>query len=206
MKKLLAALAIGLASLLPAMPGHAITLSILPSQSNVAVNDIVSLDISISGLSAANEIVSGFDINLLYNSAILEAISVTFQANNLLGGLGNTFFDADFSTPGNLDIFNLSLMEDVDLIALQGGDSLLLATVSWIALADGTTTVAFGANPDFEHNVVGLGAQTLPVNLANACVNVGNGNGCRNEVPEPGTLFLLSAALLGLAYRRQVLR
>lgn len=204
MKKLLAALAVGLASLLPAMPGHAITLSILPSQSNVAVGDTFSLDISISGLSAASEIVSGYDINLIYDKTILSTNAVTLYTG-ALGGLDTMYF-VDF-TAGNLDLWLVSLLnDDADLIALQGGDSLLLATVHWTALADGWTTVAFGPDPDFDHNVTGLRAESLPLNLANACVNVGTGNGCRNDVPEPGTLFLLSGALVGLAYRRRATR
>lgn len=206
MKKLFLVLAFGLVGLCTALPSAAYVLSITPSKTAVAtVGNFFNLQIIISGLQdpPTDEIVSGFDLNMLYDSTIIRASSVVHEAVPKLGGLNDTLWDASFD-PGNLGIFNLSLLnDDAALIALQGDDSLLLATIGFEALKEGITSVAFGPDPDLDHNVTGLNAQTLPVTLKNACVSIGQGFSCDSQIPEPGTLALVMLALAGLGAARR---
>ncbi len=204
MRKFLSVLAVATALALPAAPTQAGFIGFLPPVASTTVAGTVAVDIYVSGLTAMSEIVAGFDLNILYNGVIAHASNVAFNLA-AFGGAGNTLTDVTDNL-GNLGLQLISLLDtDAELAALQG-DTVVLATLTFTGLIDGSTILSFGPNPNFDRNVVGRNAQTLQLTYGTACLIVGRGGPC-NQVPEPGTLLLLAIGLLGLvATGRGVLR
>jgi hypothetical protein len=181
-----------------AAPARAALIYISPAQQHVNVGDTVSVDIFISGL--AGEIVSGWDLNVLFNDTILQATDLVFDLANFMD---DPDFDAiyDFSfAPGDVDSFMVSFLSDADL-ALRQAEPLRLFTISFLALTDGVSLLNFGSDPDFELNVVGRNGQSLNLQPRGACISVGQGQ-CVARVPEPSSMWLLSLAGLMLLRRR----
>ena len=137
---LVAALALATLYQTPAVAG--VSLSLQPVAQTVNLGDQVMVNVVISGLDAASQIVSTFDLNVNYNPGILNAIGVSFGA--LLGDPDLLEADAGkvLSTPGVVDFWELSYLSDADLAALQP-DSFTLATLSFQAVGLGTTTLIF---------------------------------------------------------------
>jgi hypothetical protein len=194
MKKSLLALAAAAATLAAAPASAAIVVSMSPSVQSVAIGDTISVDIVISGL--GTEILSAFDLNVLFNTALV---------GNAPGDQGISFFGAQFGSPDDFFFPTFgagvngaqggSFLDDDDLAAIQTDDSFTFMTFTWKAAADGALFLNFGANPDFERNVVGRNALTLDASYQGACVAIGTGS-C-NQVPAPATYALASLALLG---------
>ncbi len=187
---------------------QAATLTIVPSSTSVAVGGSVSVDLVLSGLDAIGQIVSGYDLNIAYNTALLSWNVITNQVDPL-GGLGNVLFGFDGDdSDGKIGGDVTSFLTDDELDALQG-DSVTLMSITFTGLADGAAFLSFGADPDFERLVTGrldqFGiAQVLDLTYQGTCIAVGTGD-CNNRVPEPESYGLAAIALLGagLARRRQ---
>ena len=78
MKKTLTTLALATAAVLVSAPAAAaITLSFTPSATHINVGSGLTIQVGISGLDA--EILSGFDLNFLYNPAVLSLGSFTYS-------------------------------------------------------------------------------------------------------------------------------
>jgi hypothetical protein len=90
-----------------------------------------------------------------------------------------------------------SLLNDDDLALVQTEDSFTFLTFTWKAETDGALFLKFGADPDFERNVVGLNALSLDAQFLGACVAIGTGNCDIVPVPEPASYGLAGLALLG---------
>jgi hypothetical protein len=113
----------------------------------------------------------------------------------LLGdeALFQVFNDSVLTTAGVVDFAQLSLLSDASLLALQGGDSFVLATL-------GFDTVGFGTSPlDFVFDAVndlkGFNARPLEVAATAGAVGV---------IPEPGaaTLFAVGGMIVAAARGR----
>ena len=199
LKPLAAALALAAAGLSSAQAAP--MLSILPAQSNIAVNDFITVDIVISGLTGINEIVSGFDLNVSFNMGMLQATFIELTPGIVaLGGVNTLFgFDADDSDAkvgGDVTSF----LDDDDLDALQG-DSFTLMRLTFKGQAQGVSFLNFGTDPDLERLVTGRLLQSgiagvLDLEYRGACVAVGDAT-CPGQVPEPATYGLAGLALLG---------
>lgn len=196
MKTLQAKVGAALAALLCAASAQAgIVLSFTPSSQHVSVGDMVTVDVTLSGL--GTEILSAFDINVLWNGAVMGlsrsyAGSTTF--NQLGGAYGaNPIFVFDTVDPGNWGVQASAVADDATVAANQA-DSFLFAQLQFSADADGVTTLTLGPDADFERNFVGLNFATLDVTVGSACVAVGTGS-C--DVPEPASYGLAALALLG---------
>ena len=205
MKKMLSAVALAAAACVATPAGAAITLTFAPSSTHINVGDTVDVTATISGLGA--EILSAFDLNFQWNSAIANwtFFSHASGCDNLgpaWGGLSDCAFDS--LAQGNVGIIDFSWEDDADIAANQA-DSFVIATMTLIGVADGVTTLTLGADPDYERNFVGLGASTLQVLVGDACIAVGTGSCNGGNVPEPATFGLAGLALLaaGAAGRRQ---
>lgn len=115
-------------------------LSLEPANQTGDVNDPYSFDVVISDL-PVGEVVSAYDIDVTYDSSVLAASSV-FQPFSSLGGAGDAFYNATF--PANMiHIDGLSLLSDAQLLALQGGDSVIMATLFFTGIAVGFSSLDF---------------------------------------------------------------
>jgi hypothetical protein len=199
MKRILSTIALAVAALGAAAPAAAApSLSFTASANSIAVGDATLITATVSGLDA--EILSAFDLNFVYNPAILNWTAISYFGAPLGHSLGAS---TNGLPNGNLGFDDASLDDDATLAANQA-NSFNLFTFSLVGLADGATTFTLGADPDFDRNFVGLNFASLAVDVGSICIAVGTGS-CDNNVPEPATYGLAGLGLMaaGLAGRRR---
>ena len=200
MRTLFTRIATAIAALACAAAAQAATVSFTPASQHVNVGDVVSVDVSISGLGA--EVLAGMDLNFFWNAAILGGAFRSFDANSAYEQLGNGFGVApialiDVTSPGEWGLQMVALEDDATLAAHQA-DSFLIARMSFSADADGATTLWLGSDPDFERSFLGLNAVPLTLSIDSACISVGTGS-CGGTAPEPSGGLLTVAALAAMA-------
>lgn len=197
MKKFLITALLVATGWLSSTPAMAVpTLSIQPATAATTVGGSVTVDLVISGLDADNEIASGFDLDIFFDPGILSSPVVTTNFAPWVDAL----LDVNFFS-GRVEIILAALNDDATLAGLQG-DSVLLSQLTFTGLADGFSLLNFGADPDFERNVVGRDALSLPLIVEGACIAVGTGT-CDRDLPEPGTLALVLTGVGLVAWRRR---
>lgn len=175
---------------LSSAPARAVIISMDPLLSVVNEGDSFGVDIWVSGLERRqDEIVSAYDLDILFQGSILSATGFTFSAE--LGGPDDVLsgFSSSF---GYADIFSVSFLDD-DFLAAQEGGRVLLGQLQFAALHAGVTLLQFGDDPLSGRNIVGRNALTLDPIFSIPSITV------VRPVTEPGTLFLLGFGLLGLA-------
>lgn len=195
MKALLVSMGLAIGVMLgtaPAPAPAAIVLSFTPSVSHIDVGGSVVIDVNISGLDS--EVLSGYDLNFLYNGDVLtRSAHTTFTGNFGLNAAGTNGLPE-----GNLGYDLVSFETDANL-AVNQADSFQLFSFTMSGVADGVTNLGLGSNPDFERNFVGLDFLSLDVVVGSACVSVGTGACQANPVPEPATYSLVLLAIAGAA-------
>ena len=194
-RRSLAALAI----LLLASPGHALVIEFEPAADIVNVGDTFEIDIRVSGLDAAAEAVTGFDLFIGFDPAILSPASVAFGPGadaifntDVAFAFGDTF---DLGAGLLLGTTGLSTTDPFSIAALgfipsPQGDSVLLATLMVDALAVGSSDLTL-----LDPNVTGLDpfAGSLVFDrIGEAAITVQ----APVAVSEPGMLILLGFGLL----------
>ena len=204
MKSTVAGLAVALGSLVVCLPAEAgIVVSFNPTLTTVGAGVFFDVDAVVTnlGVGVGKDVVSGFDLNVFFNSTFIKGLGAD-ENLTMFGGAGDRFFGpATGMGSNNLGLSGLSILAESALQGLQG-DSFVLATFHFQALLDGATTLQFGTSIPFESNLVGGNvdasgnALTLTAAFGTACVVVGNGSSC--QVPEPSGYGLLGLALLGL--------
>jgi PEP-CTERM motif len=200
MKRLTLSLNFAIIALLFSPFCSAITMTITPASQLIGIGGTTQVSVTVSGLKTAGEIVSGFDVDALFNASILNMTGINFVAAPW-GGDADVFSNLN-SGSGTAGADMIALQDDATLDALQG-DSVLLFTLNFTGLSDGVSILNFSADPDFGRAVVGRNAQNLVIQVVGACIAVGSGdcNGGPLPIPEPATLALLALGLIPVARR-----
>ncbi len=178
----------------------AIMIDFLPTSSSVEVGAAFEVDVVISDLAAAGEIVSAYDLNVSYDATNLLATGVTFGSY-----LDDPFFpgftlqDSVLTTAGLVNFSELSFLSDAELAAQQP-DSFTLATLSFEALSVGSSSLLFVPDPFFGIDIKGNLFSVLPVTTGTVSVMV---NAPAVAIPEPSSLalFALSFLFIGMSRR-----
>jgi hypothetical protein len=134
-----------------------------------------------------SEIVSGYDLDLLFDDSVLDFGSLTFSLQLGDNALFETIEDVNTSTPGLVDFASLSLLLDDELDVLQTGD-VTLATILFDVVDVEATDYGFAFVYPPGNDIKGRDAlQIIPP-----------------KAPEPGTAALFAAALgAGAAFVRR---
>ena len=125
---------------------NAVTLDLLPASSSVHLGDSVQVGLRISGLGEGTAPSLGaYDFLLAFNPAVLGFGGFTF-GDSILGNLDlmgfGTVAGFDSATPGQLNVFEISLDLTGDLDTLQAG-AFALGTISFNTLGNGTSGLQF---------------------------------------------------------------
>lgn len=186
--------------LLVVLPTHAITISLNPVTPSTIVGASVDVALVISGLgSGVAPSLGTFDIDVAFNQANLSFSSVVF--GSFLGdpSLGESINSFNGSTPGIVNLYELSLLEGNSttcffcippyLDNLQPA-SFTLATLTFNALSAGISPLDIALNAIGDAN-----GEPLIVESVNASVTVGPNN-TLDSVPEPAIWMLLGLSAL----------
>jgi hypothetical protein len=183
--KSLAALLLACAALL-SHEASAVTIGFAPDTVIAGVGDSFTVDIVVSDL--GSDVVAGFDLDVLFDPAVLLATSVAFGP--YLGAA--TVTASDLTVPGVADLFQASFLSTADLAALQTGP-FALATLGFDVVGAGSSSLSFRF--DSVNMLVGGDGQVLDVTARSGSVGA---------VPEPSAalVFATGCALVGLRLRR----
>lgn len=110
--------------------------------SSVSRGESLLVNIVVSDL--GGEVVSGFDVDILFNISVLrvDLVFVTTELGDF--NLGEASVTGGLLSVG-LNVAAVSFLGDADLLALQDGESIRLFSVEFDAIDDGTTDFAFGS-------------------------------------------------------------
>ncbi len=169
---------------------QAATISFDPATQTAPAGSSLSVKLGISGLGGGVAPSLGtFDLNIGYNPSLLSFTGVSF-GDPVLGdqldlfGLGSLTGSSN-TTPGTVNVFELSLDSVADLNSLQAA-GFTLATFTFSALSEGTSPLSISINTLGDANGAPLAATTT------------SGSITVTAVPLPGAVWLFGSGLLGL--------
>ncbi len=176
-----------------------------PSSSSVDLNETFDVDLTISGLGGfgPDSFISGFDLDVSFDSSILAYGGFQFGTGlDDVGGFGvNSIQLASNLGGGTVNVFEVSLDFDFDLELLQP-DAFSLGTFTFTGIGEGTTALS-AAEPFFGTALAGgfifdQALQTFVASEVPMQVRAG-----KVSVPEPGIALLLVTGLLGFGVHRK---
>jgi hypothetical protein len=180
---------------LVAWPAQAIVLSLSGPDAPVTVGESFEVSLAVSEL--GDEIVSAFDLDVVFDPGLFTASDVVF--GTMLGGPSGSA-SGSLIGAGRVDLFELSFLSDDTLTAMQG-DPVTLATLMFTAAGEGNGRFAFDVETPPGLDVKGREALRLEFDAVNGYALAVAAPPV--SVPEPAPLALLSAALALLAWRRR---
>ena len=200
MHRSLAVAVVSLWGMIAVTPAAAISIDFVPAAQTRFLGEAVSVGVVVSGLlgPTPDQVVSGFDLDVLYNPAILTATGVTFSA--FLGGPLDSIPVSSLSS-GRIDFAEASFLDNAALLALQA-DQVTIATLHFTAIGLGTSPLTFDPVAAPGIDIAGLdGDPLLDLDVGDGSVTViPRQNG--TPVPTPGGLLLIVGPLAWLAMRR----
>jgi hypothetical protein len=179
---------------------QAISLELLPSTQNVLLGDELAVDIAISGLGEdIAPSLSGFDLNISFDSNLFAYSSVTIGDPNLGDMLDLSDDPMSFAavTPsvGTANFINITPDAELPFLNSVQPDSFILATLFLNTLGTGSSSLDLTVNA-----LVNSDRELLTVNnISNASVTVN-----RRSVPEPSFGWLSLGIVLAVALRKRV--
>lgn len=200
---------VGAAFLLFASAGlqaQGIVLSFDPAAQSVDLGSSVNVGLVISGLGDSTAPSLGaFDLDIHFDPGRLSFSSATF-GDPVLGdrldvlGLGGNSTVAGITSPGVLNVFEVSLDSPADLVSLQE-DRFTLATLTFSAIGAGNSALGISINSLSDENAVELTAEvsTGSVTVAQTAVAIPE----IDAMTAAGALTLLAGALCLKAERRR---
>jgi hypothetical protein len=165
----------------------AITIEFTPPSQSVSVGSTTTVDLVISGLvDNAAPSLGAFDLDVGFDPSILNFSGAALGNQLDLFGLGT--INGVISGIGTVNLFELSLESVADLDTLQAG-SFLLATLSFDALASGSSALSLSINALGDS----LGDR-LEAEVIEGTIRVGS----VGAVPEPASLPLIGIGMLSM--------
>jgi len=173
---------------------QAIGIGFAPSSITASAGDSFFLDVVVTDL--AGGIVSAYDLDVIYDATLLSATSVSFGP--LLGDVGTfqVLEDFDLSTPGVVDLAQLSLLSDGALASLQPDDGFVIASLGFSVGTTGSSTIGFSF--DAFNDVKGVRASVLDVVAGTATVRPPGA-----PIPEPTAAAVFGAGILVVSWRHR---
>lgn len=154
----------------------------------ISSGGVATVDLNISGLSPGSTALGTFDVNVGFNSSIVNFASATYGDPMLGDLLSNTFPALSVTTAGSgtTELFELSFDSPAVLLASQPG-SFTIAQLTFDAVGHGTSNLLLSVNALGDQNGNSLGST-----LENGTITVkasttgggGGGSGGPTAAPE----------------------